>query len=150
MWRRLGLAWLLLSIPGACSRPDDQALRRTIAEMKQAAEALKWDDLLGQISRDYKDGNGNNYFVISRMLKNSVSGVTELEAEVEIMGLSLNGDQAEMQIKLIARGKRGGRLFFLVGQEDQPEYPRLWFKKEGRHWRLLKVEGIKAPEDSLW
>ncbi len=150
MLRRLALAWLIPLILCSCSKPDDQALRETIAEMKQEAEALQWDELRGHISKDYKDDSGYNSFVIGRIIKQYVQGVTGIEATVEIMGISIKGEQAEAQLKLIAKGKKGGRLYYLVGNEDQPEYPRLWFKQEGRHWRLIKVEGIRGPEEGIW
>ncbi len=134
----------------ACSKPDDQAIRDQINEMKQEAEAADWPSFQEHISRRYQDDSGNNYFIITQLIRNDVQGVQGLEAEVEIMGISISEDQAQAQLKLIARGKRSGKLYYLVGRDDLPEYPRLWFKKEGRHWRLLKVDGIKGSEESSW
>jgi len=149
--RRSGLiAWLLALIFCFCAKPDDQAIREQISLMEKDAEAGNWESFRGHISRHYKDDSGNNYFIITQMIKNYVAGVEGLEAEVEIMGVSISGDEAKAQIKLIAIGKKQGKIYYLVGREDLPEYPRLWFAKEGRHWRLSKVDGIQGSEESPW
>ena len=134
----------------ACAKPDDQAIRELIAQMEKEAEALDWNAFQSHISRHYKDDSGNNYFIIFQIIKNYTQGLDSLEAEVEILGISIRGENAEAQLKLIARGMRQGKISYIVGREDLPEYPRLKFQKEGRNWRLIKVEGIKSAEESPW
>lgn len=147
---RIWLAGFFLLVFCFCSKPDDQEIRELIAQMEKEAEALNWDAFQSHISKHYKDDSGNNKFIILQLIKNYTQGLESLEAEVEIMGISVRGESGEAQVKLVARGTRQGKIFYVVGREDLPEYPRLKFQKEGRHWRLIKVSGIKAEEEGLW
>lgn len=133
-----------------CSKPDTQALRELISKMEQEAEALNWQAFQTHISKHYKDDSGNTYFVILQLIKNHTTGLEALDAEVEIMGISVGEESSEVQLKLIVQGKKEGKIFYIVGREDLPEYPRIKFAKEGRQWRLIKVEGLKGTEDGLW
>jgi len=148
-WLRLGLLFLLLALH-SCSRPDDQVIRQTLLAMKQEAEAGQWDKLMGHISKHYKDKGGNNYFIISQLIRNYTAGVGELAVDMEILGVSINEKEAQAQLKLVVKGKKQGRVYFVVGTDQVPEYPRLWFAKERREWRLLRVEGIRGSEESPW
>jgi len=148
-WLRLCLISLLLTF-ASCSRPDDQLIRATIMAMKQEAEAGKWDELMSHISRHYQDKGGNNYFIINQLIRNYTAGVGELEVELEIMGVSVKEKEAQAQIKLVVKGKKLGKIYFVAGTDEVPEYPRLWFGKERGEWRLKRVEGIKGNEESPW
>jgi len=147
--RSLVAGFFVLSLC-ACAKPDDQAIRELITQMEKDAEALDWNAFQSHISKHYKDDSGNNYFIILQIIKNYTQGLESLDAEVEILGISVRGETAEAQLKLICRGMKHGKIFYIVGREDLPEYPRLKFQKEGRHWRLIKVEGIKSGEESPW
>lgn len=137
-----GVLFLLIFLQ-ACSRPDDTVIRETIMAMKQSAEAGKWPEVMGHISRHYKDKHGNNYFIITQMIKGYVSDVQELKVDLEVMGVSISEKEARAQIKLVVRGKRYDKIYYVVGNEQDPEYPKLWLAKEGRNtWRIVRVEGV--------
>jgi len=147
--------FLLLLFPvffllASCSRPDDTVIRETITAFKTNAEAGNWDELMTHISKHYKDKDNNNYFIINQMIRNYTAGVTEMKVDIEIMGVNISEKEAQAQVKMVVQGKKGGNMFFVVGRPDAPEYPRLYLAKEGRQWRLIKVEGIRGNEDNQY
>ena len=141
---------LCLLIIQSCSKPDDTVIRESIMAMKQEAEAGKWNEVLGHISKHYKDKNGNNYFIIMQMIKAYTADVQELQVNIEIMGVSISEREARAQLKMVVKGKRYGKVYYVVGTEENPEYPKLELAKEGRKWRIIKVEGVKGSSESPW
>jgi len=144
-----GLFVLVLFLQ-ACSRPDDTVIRETIMAMKQEAEAGKWNEVMTHISKHYKDKNGNNYFMISQMIKAYTGDVQELQVNLEIMGVSISEREARTQLKLVVKGKRYGKVYYVTGTEENPEYPKLWLAKERRKWRIIRVEGVDNNRESPW
>jgi hypothetical protein len=151
---RLPRIALLLLVPffflQACSRPDDTVIRETITQMKQEAEAGKWNEVLSHISKHYKDKSGNNAFVIMQMIKAYTADVQELQVNIEFMGISVNDREAFVQLKLVVKGKRYGKVYYVVGTEENPEYPKLDMAKEGRKWKITRVDGIHTGQDNPW
>jgi len=133
-----------------CAKPADKVIRDLLNQMKLEAESGQWDEFMSHISRNYKDHNGNTYLTISYMVRNHTKGVTNLSVELEVMGVSVSEDRAEAQLKLKARGEKGGGVHYVVGTGDSAEYPKVSFAKEGLHWKLVRVEGIRGNEDSPW
>jgi hypothetical protein len=149
--KRLLLIVPLLIFLETCSKPDDQVIRAQIMGMKTDAEAANWDGVLSRISKHYKDKDGNNYFIISQMIRNYTAGVGELQVNIDISGVSIYDKEAKAQIKLVAKGKKMGKVEYVVGTDEVPEYPTLWFAKERGNWRLIRVEGIKGNnEENPW
>jgi len=144
--------WLFISFLflQACSRPDDTVIRETIMTMKQEAEAGKWNEVMGHISKHYKDKNGNNYFVITQMIKAYTGDVQELQVNIEIMGVSISEREARAQLKMVVKGKRYGKIYYVTGTEENPEYPKLELAKEGRKWKITRVEGVRNNQESPW
>jgi len=134
----------------SCSRPDDTVIRETIMTMKQEAEAGKWNEVMGHISKNYKDKNGNNRFYIIQMIKAYTADVQELQVNIEVMGVSISEREARAQLKMVVKGKRYGKIYYVAGTEENPEYPKLELAKEGRKWRITKVEGVKGSSESPW
>ena len=116
--------------------------------MEREAEALDFNRFMDHISKHYKDDSGNTYLIIYQLIKNNIKDVEKLDAEVEVLGVSVGDKKAEAQIKLMVRVWKKGGIYYLLGKEDLPEFPRLYFAKEGFNWRLTKVSGIKGESQA--
>lgn len=147
-WLLLLLAALALTY--SCSQPDDQVIREQLALMEQESERADWPAVLSHISRHYKDSDENNYFMISQMVKNYTKGVGELQVEIEVLGVKIAEKEARSQIKLVVKGSKAGSLYYVVGTDQAPEYPELWWAKERGDWKLIRVEGIEGDQESPW
>lgn len=123
-------------------------IRELVLQMKKEAEALDFDAFMEHISKHYKDDSGNSYLIIYQLIKNHTKELESLSAEVNVLGVSVSDKKAEAQIKLIVQARKRGEIYYLLGKEDLPEYPRLFFAKEGFSWRLVKVSGIKGESQA--
>ncbi len=142
---------LWLTVLPFCSRPDDQVIREQLAQMEREAEAGDWPKVFSHISRHYKDNSGNNYLIISQLIKNYAAGAGRLEVDMKVESVKISDKQAQSQIQLVVKGRREGRLAYVLGTDEVPEYPTVWWVKEGRDdWKIIRVEGVKGNEDSPW
>jgi len=142
--------WLIFFsfIFSACSQPEDKVIRELIFQMKKEAEALDFDAFMEHISKHYKDDSGNTYLIIYQLIKNNTKELDALSAEVSVLGVSVRDKKAEAQIKLMVQARKRGEIYYLLGKEDLPEFPRLFFAKEGFSWKLVKVSGIKGESQA--
>ena len=141
---------LLITAIFSCSHPNDQQIKELFNQMKAEAEALNSQALCRHISKHYQDNAGYNYFVICNLIKRYVDGLDELKVRMKISGIILTKNQARASLELVVRAKRGKKMFYLLGSNSLPEYPTIWLQKEGRSWKIIKVEGIKAGEEESW
>jgi len=148
---RLFLFLVLSLFLVSCSRSDDdREIRSLFFQMKAEAEALDTQALCSHISKDYKDRSENNYFIVCTLIKRYLTGLNSLEADLNILGISVQGKQAKAELELVVKASRGNNTYYVLGNDQVPEYPVVWLSKERVGWKIIRVEGISQSEESWW
>jgi len=148
---RLSLFLLLISLSLTCSRSsNDREIRNLLNQMKAQAEALDTNALCSHISRHYQDRSENNYFIVCNLLKRYLTGLDSLEAELNILEISVSEKQAKAELELVVRANRGNNTYYILGSDRVPEYPVVWFNKERGKWKIVRVEGISSGSEESW
>jgi ketosteroid isomerase-like protein len=151
MKRKAFLALALLAITALAwhyhrrlFQDDDKTIRIMIEDMRQAAEAKDASRLLKHFSPDYNDRDGNNKFIISQMVTRSLASVSELRVSVKNVDVLVTGERAWATLTVTAEALKDGKVFFPFGSLEDPETPRLTFKKTSTgDWKIISVENIK-------
>ena len=118
--------------------------------MKAQAEALDTNALCSHISRHYQDRSENNYFIVCNLLKRYLTGLDSLEAELNILEISVSEKQAKAELELVVKANRGNNTYYILGSDRVPEYPVVWFNKERGKWKIVRVEGISSGSEESW
>ena len=127
----------------ARSKDDDTAIRELIAQMEADAESRNWQSFIKNFSKKYSDNDGNSYMMILGMVKNTFESVQEIDVVVEDIDVSVYGDEASASCSVYAFARKGQKVLYPFGQEDDPENPRISLQKEGGDWKIIEVQGVR-------
>ena len=132
---------------------DEDRIKGMIYQGKAAIEREDFEGALKHVSRDYKDAYGLNKMAIAAILKRLFAEFDDIAIQVEDLEVTITERET---------GKKQGRVSFntwvtfrteegigyLVGSFEEPCQVRFTVAKEGRHWRVIEVEGVEPPGES--
>ncbi len=137
---------LLLAVAAAllagCSTPPDEArLRRTIAEMQQAAEARKPGDVVEAVSDDFAGSNGLDRDRLRRLLQAAMLRNQQIGVTLGPLDVAVDGDRATVRFVAMTTGGRGGLI---------PERARGYrvvseWRIEDGEWRVVRADWTGEP-----
>ena len=126
---------------------DEARIKRVIYKGKAAIEREDFEGALKHVSRDYRDDLGFNKLAIGVIIKRVFNEFDTIAIHVEDMEIEISETrlgQATLFTWVTAQGKEG--IGYIVGSMEKPSRVIFTLAKEGRHWRIVKVEGVEPGE----
>jgi len=146
----LFIAIAVLVVSGLCFhrrlyQNDEKRIKAIIEEMEAAAEAKSADGIIKWFANDYQDGSGNTKFFIYQLIRRTLERVEEMRVEVTEVEVLVTGDRAWATVTVTTEAIRGGSIVFPFGSDQEPETPRITFKRTATgDWRITRVEDVKT------
>jgi len=139
-------AWLWRT----CTESDEAKIHRLVETGKNAVEEKSLHGVISLMSPDYHDDLGLTVESVRPMLQRLFLGVQGLRVEIRDQTLSdLSGGAeatAHLSLAVVVSGAVQGQPLYLMGTPSQPERLTLTVVKEGRHWLVREVQGLRLPE----
>jgi len=136
-------AWLLRT----CTESDEAKIHRLVETGKNAVEEKSLRGVISLMSPDYHDDLGLTVESVRPMLQRLFLGVQGLRVEIRDQTLSdLTGGAeatAHLSLAVVVSGALQGQPLYLMGTPSQPARLTLTVVKEGRHWLVREVQGLR-------
>jgi hypothetical protein len=129
---------------------DEARIRKVIYKGKAAIEQEDFEGALRHVSRDYHDDYGLNKLAIGALLKRIFTEFDDITIHVKGMDVEIRErglGQATFLTWVTVKGEEG--VGYIVGNAENPSRVVFTLAKEGRHWRVVKVEGVEPGEEFL-
>ena len=151
--RQLVLAILAVLVIGGgaavyfLTRPqptDQQQIIALVAQAQRAVERHNATGLTRLLSHDYFDAYGTNRQQMVGMIVSWMRGGEEVRAVPEITSLQINGDFADVKL----------RVWLQWGSQQpaagEPYQMQMRLRREGRAWKVISAEGYgEAQSDAM-
>lgn len=122
---------------------DEKRIREIISLIEKHAEAKNTDRMMEYVSGDYSDDSGLNKFYLRRMLQSRMGKLDELKVSIKDLDVFVSGEKATVNMALTAQATKQGRIFFPLGAEDEPEHPKITFRKTGTgDWEIVEIDNV--------
>ena len=135
----LGLSALLVAVvlTSACKKPmsEEDKIRAMINDTADLAKDKDIKGILAHVSKDYRDPEGNDRNALKGILFVYLQGYEKVGVFVRDVQVTVNGDQAEAQVKVI-----------LTGGQDPDKMGDMVPKSGGGYLIELKL----AKQDGDW
>ena len=125
---------LLVTATGCRSTPPEQALRETIAQMRQAGEEHRVSDFMDSVAEDFGGPEGMDRKGLQRFLTLVSLQNRELGATLGPLDLEIIGERARVDFTLAASGGAG----WLPERGQIYEVSTGW-RLEGGEWKLISA-----------
>jgi hypothetical protein len=135
-----GLAGYFLTRP---QPTDEEKIVALIAQGQRAVEQRNSTGLTRLLSRDYYDPYGTTREQLVGMIVSWMRGAQDVQAVPEIVDLKLNGDFADVKLRVWLAWGEGPS----AGGEPYRMTVRL--RREGRAWRVISAEGWGEAQSDI-
>jgi hypothetical protein len=131
----------------ACTESDEVKIQKMIETGREAIEQKSVRGVLSLLSPDYHDDLGLTVTSVRPMLQRLFLGVQGLRVKIKDQAISdLTGGTdatAHVALGVVVSGGVQGQPIYLMGTPSQPARLTLTVVKEGRHWRVREVQGLR-------
>ena len=130
---------------------DEARIKKVIYKGKAAIEQEDFEGALKHVSRDYHDDDyGLNKMAIAAILKRVYAEFDNIAIHMEQMDIEIiESGLGRASFLTWVTVKWGGETGYIVGNAKNPSRVVFTLAKEGRHWRIIKAEGVE-PVEGLW
>jgi hypothetical protein len=129
---------------------DETRIKKVIYKGKAAIEREDFEGALKHVSRDYQDDYGLNKMAIAALLKRLYAQFDDIKIYVEWIEVEiLERGLGQAAILTWVTAKWGDDVGYIVGNAETPRRVVFTLAKEGRHWRVVKTEGVELEEEFL-
>jgi hypothetical protein len=137
------LVYLVLVRPLLIS--DEARIRKGVKEGVEAIEAEDLQRCLRHVSIHYKDEYGLTYLGVKQLLSKKFQEFDAFEIYLGNLQITLLDKETasagfDLKVKVSYRGQKG----YLLGSGEFSNRITMSFAKEGRRWRVTRVEGVGA------
>jgi ketosteroid isomerase-like protein len=135
LWLAIGFAAALLL--AACGRSDpEQALRETVKQMQQAAQARDASGVLQHLAEDFvRDSGGMDKAQARRLLLALFLRNEKVTVATTVRDVKIDGNTATARINVLATGGAG----LIPERADGWEFVTTW-RREGKAWKLFNAQ----------
>ena len=138
-----GLIYLVFVRPLLIS--DEARIKKGVKEGVEAIEAEDLEKCLRHVSIHYRDEYGLTYLGVKQLLSRIFQEFEAFEIDLGNLQITLldKGTASaafDLKVKVSYRGQNG----YLLGSGDFSNRVTMSFIKEGRKWRVTRVEGVEA------
>lgn len=124
---------------------EEDRVRRTLREGKEAIEKEDLAGVMGVISRSYRDPHGLDYRSLTGLFLRIFATYDAIRIHVEREEVALEGGRARARIWAWAEAQRGGEGV-LACSSGSPCEVELELEKEGRDWKVVGAKGISEGQ----
>jgi hypothetical protein len=129
---------------------DEAHIKKVIYKGKAAIEQEDFEGALTHVSRDYQDDYGLNKMAIAALLKRLYAQFDDITIHVESMEVEImESGLGQAALLTWVTAKWGGETGYIVGNAENPNRVVFTLAKEGKHWRVVKAEGVEPEEAFL-
>jgi len=129
---------------------DEARIKKVIYKGKAAIEQEDFEGALKHVSRDYQDDYGMNKMAIAAILKRLYAQFDDITIYVEWMEVEiLEPGLGQAALLTWVTAQWGEDVGYIVGNAETPSRVVFTLIKEGRHWRVVKAEGVDLEEEFL-
>jgi hypothetical protein len=129
---------------------DEARIKKVIYKGKTAIEQEDFEGALKHVSRDYQDDYGLNKMAIAALLKRLYAQFDDITIYVEWMEVEiLERGIGQAAILTWVTAQWGEDIGYIVGNAETPRRVVFTLAKEGKHWRVVKTEGVEPEEEFL-
>ena len=135
----LALCLFLVLFP-ACGKAvsDEAVLRQMVEDAARAAEAKDMEALMGRVSRDYHDENGNDYNAVKGILFFEFMKPGNINVIVRGVEVRVEGDAAVVDAKVfLVRGRDIEDVTDIIPEDAEGIKFSVVFRREGRTWKVI-------------
>ena len=121
-------------------------VRRTLYS---SIEAFEQERILGAVkvvSRGYQDEWGMSYESLAGHMKAAMDTYDDLEVDLRMPSISVDGERATMTFTFILWGTHEGTRGYIFGSRSDPAKVTLVWRKETPGWRIASIEELDIPE----
>jgi len=124
---------------------EEARIKKGVEEGAQAIEAKDLGKCLRHVSLHYKDEYGLTYLGVQRLLTHIFQEFDAFEIDLTNLSITLLDKEAasvsfDLKVKVSYRGQK----VYLLGSMDFSNHITMSFAKEGRRWKVTRVEGVEA------
>ena len=124
---------------------DEARIRKGVKEGVEAIEAEDLEKGLRHVSIHYKDEYGLTYLGAKQLLSKIFQEFDAFEIDLGNLQITLLDKETasatfDLKVKVSYKGQKG----YLLGSGDFSNRVTMSFVKEGRRWKVTRVEGVEA------
>jgi len=124
---------------------EEARIRKGVREGVEAIEAKDLGKCLRHVSLHYKDEYGLTYLGVQRLLSHTFQEFDAFEIDLRNLSITLLDKEAasarfDLKVKVSYRGQKA----YLLGSMDFSNHITMSLAKEGRRWKVTRVEGVEA------
>jgi len=121
-------------------------IRRTLYSSIEAFEGERILGAVKVVSRGYQDEWGMSYESLAGHMKAAMDTYDDLEVDLRMPSISVDGERATMTFTFILWGTYDGTRGYIFGSRSDPAKATLAFRKETPGWRIIATEELDIPE----
>jgi len=121
---------------------DKKRIWKVIVTSEKAIIDEELDGLMDNISYNYRDEYGGTYLLIKRRMEAVFKRLDNIEAEVQLVRISVDKKQAEAEINVKVTASYGEDRSYIVGDPANWQNMKIYLKKSPYTWEVIKVSGL--------
>lgn len=123
--------------------PSDEARIRTLfREGASAIEARNIDDVMSEVSFNYRDEHGLSYLYLKKLMERAFKEVKDIDVDYDIKRIDIRGDNATADVDVRVVATRGAEAGYILGDSAGPLHITFSLDKERTEWLITKTEGL--------
>ncbi|MBI5198294.1 MAG: hypothetical protein HZA19_06775 [Nitrospirae bacterium] len=122
---------------------DDMRIEGILRTAEEAVEREDAETLSEMISLTYQDSTGMTPPRIRELLSNLFEEFDHFEVVSDKPVIRMTSRTAEARFPLRILVDWAAQRSYLVGRNTKPADVKISFRKEGMHWKVIRVEGLK-------
>ena len=136
----VGIGWWLWDSP-------ERRIRHVLRDGEAAVEAEDLERAMSHVSLHYRDAWGLTHLGVRRLLERTFETFDGFRVRFTRVRLEVREERARVRGDLEVLVRFQGQWAYLVGRPGAPNAVTLFLAKEGRRWRVRRVDGIRMPLD---
>jgi len=121
---------------------DKKRIWKVIVTSEKAIIDEELDGLMDNISYNYRDEYGGTYLLIKRRMEAVFKRLDNIEAEVQLVKISVDKKQAEAEINVKVTASYGEDRSYIVGDQANWQNMKIYLEKSPYTWEVIKVSGL--------
>lgn len=119
---------------------DKRRIRTVLNRMEDAIVREDVDEVMENISYNYRDAYGNNYLLFKKRVQMFFNRFDDIGIEKVFKEISISGDNAEALMNVRVMVNDGRERAYIIGNMVDSEEIKVYLEKTGYRWMVRKVD----------